>query len=391
MKKIFHVFSLTLASSLLAIGAWAQKVNVTTAYNEMRDGDFVEAREYIDKAIEDPKTKAEEKTWRYRGLIYNGLADSEEANIPKAEAINEAIESFKKAIELDEKEKWLQENRTGLAKAQNKAVNMGIEAYNAKEYGKARDLFVMGELAAADLGVVDTLAMYNAGLAAEQAGDLEGAIEQYEKAIGVGYLGPKMYLYTANIYQKKDDQEGYLNIVQEGRSHYPENADLIVYELNYYLRNQKFAEAKENLKLAIEKEPENKQLHFSLGVVHDNLGETEKAEAAYKRALELDPNYFDAVYNLGALYFNKGVEMNSAANEIEDNQEYAAEKERVKEVFVKALPYLEKAHELQPDDRGAIASLTQLYALMDKTDKYMEMKAKLEGEGAGQESGGNNE
>ncbi len=380
MKRNFKIFSVTVATFLISIGAFAQKVNVTTAYNKMRSENFTEARSYIDKATEDSKTMNEEKTWRYRGLIYNGLAESEDPEMERSKAVEEAIRSFKKAIELDEKESWTQENRQGLAIAQAKAVNLGIEAYNDQNYDLAKRYFLDGEKAAIDLGVVDTLALFNAGLAAEQAGDMETAIVQYEKAIDVGYLGPKMYVYTANIYQKQDDQEGYLDIVQKGRNDYPDDADLIVYELNYYLRNQKFEEAKGNLKLALEKEPNNKQLHFSLGVVHDNLGETDKAEASYKSALEIDPDYFDAVYNLGALYFNRGVEMNNAANEIKDNQAYAKEKERVMDVFKEALPYLERAHELQPEDRSAIGSLTQLYALMGKNDKYMEMKNLLEGE-----------
>ena len=380
MKRKFNIFSVTLAASLMSLGAFAQKVNVTTAYNKMRSEDFAEARTYIDKAIEDERTKNEEKTWRYRGLIYNGLADAEDPGMERSKAVEEAIRSFNKAIELDDKKSWTQENRQGLAIAQSKAVNLGIQAYNEQNYDLAKRYFIDGEKAAADLGVVDTLAIYNAGLAAEQAGDLETTLQQYRKAIDLGYLGPRMYVYTANIYQKKDDQEGYLEIVQQGRKVYPEDADLIVYELNYYLRNQKFEEAKESLNLALGKEPNNKQLHFSLGVVHDNLGETDEAEASYKKALEIDPDYFDAVYNLGALYFNRGVEMNNAANEIQDNQAYAKEKERVMDVFKEALPYLEKAHQLQPDDRSAIASLTQLYALMGKNDKYMEMKKLLEGE-----------
>src|SRR5690606_35344213 len=116
----------------------------------------------------------------------------------------------------------------------------------------------------------------------------------------------------------------------------------------------------------------------SLGVVLDNLSKPEEAEQSYLRAIELDPEYFEAIYNLGILHFNKGVEMNNAANDIKDNKKYEAEKERVKGVFRQALPYLEKAHNLNPDDREGIASLVQIYALLGETEKYTEMKARLE-------------
>ncbi len=204
------------------------------------------------------------------------------------------------------------------------------------------------------------------------------ALSQYRKATEINYLGAKMYLYMANLYQRQEDTEGYLAIIQEGRKAYPEDADLIVYELNYYLQSKKFDEAKNNLLLAIEKEPDNKQLYFSLGVVYQELGNTEEAVKAYEKAIEIDPEYFDAVYNLGAFYFNNGVEMNNAANEIEDNKAYEAKRAEAKEEFQKGLPHLEKAHQLDPADLGAMASLQQLYALLQMTDKYQEMKAKLD-------------
>jgi tetratricopeptide (TPR) repeat protein len=374
MKRTLILLSLI----LIAGSSFAQSAKRVSAYNYMKDGEFLKAKEPIDEAILDEKTGVDDKTWRYRGQIYAGLAQNDYEGIDKAEAIKTSIESYQKSMELDVKEKWKQENLTGLAQAQNLAVNMGIAAYNESKYSEAAKLFLVGEAAAANLGVVDTLALYNGGLAAEQAEDFETALKQYRKATEIGYLGAKMYLYMANIYQRMEDQEGYLAIVKEGREAYPEDADLIVYELNYYLQNQKFEEAKNNLLLAIEKEPDNKQLYFSLGVVYDNIGNPEEAIKAYKKAIEIDPDYFDAAYNLGAFYFNRGVEMNNEANEIDDNDKYKAKREEAKAEFSKGLPHLEKAHELDPSDMGAMASLQQLYATLNMTEKYQEMKDKLE-------------
>jgi tetratricopeptide (TPR) repeat protein len=361
------------------MGAMAQSAKVVSAYNTMKSGEFDKAKDYIDAAITHEKTMGDEKTWRYRGEIYYGIAASDaDFGVDKVTAINEAIKSYNKALELDIKEKWVDESRSGLGNAQVLAVNMGIVAYNEANYTQARDVFKIAADAAEDLGAFDTLSVYNGGLAAEQAEDYDAAVERYMRCTDVGYLGPKMYLYIANIYQKTEQPDKFLEIVQAGRVKYPEDSDLIVYELNYYLRNNKYEEAENNLKLAIEKEPNNKQLHFSLGVVYDNLGRKEDALAAYSKAIEIDPEYFDAVYNLGAMYFNEGVEMNNAANEIEDNKAYAAKREEAKAVFREAKPHLEKAHELDPTDLGAMSSLSQLYALLGETEKYTEMKAKLE-------------
>lgn len=374
MKRILFFLFL-----IAGTGAMAQSSKVVSAYNSKKDGDYKKALEYIDEATANEKTMADPKTWVYRGQIYQLIVLSEDDfGVDKVTAIKEALASFAKAKKLDSKDKWQEDITSGNSSMRIFANNLGIQAYNEQDFENARDFFLIGEEAAATAGEFDTLAVYNAGLAAEQAGDVKTAIEQYQKAADAGYLGANMYLYMANLYQKEEMTDEYLAIVKKGRKIYPENSDLIVYELNYYLRNNKYEEAENNLKLAIEKEPDNKQLHFSLGVVYDNLGRRDDAKMAYEKAIEIDPNYFDAVFNLGAMYFNQGVEMNNAANDITDNKKYNAARAEAKKVFEQARPFLEKAHELDPTDASAIVSLSQLYALTGENDKYKEMKAKEE-------------
>lgn len=374
MKRILFILSIFVTTGLMA-----QSSKVVSAYNSMKDGEYAQALEYINAAKDNEKTMDDAKTWVYRGQIYQQIGASEEDfGVDKKEAVKEALASFEKAKELDTKERWVDQTKLGYAQAQNLAVNSGIIAYNEKQYEDSRDFFLMGADAGTTLGIFDTLAVYNAGLAAEQAGDYQTAIEQYQKAANANYMGAKMYLYMANLYEKQEMPEKYLEVIKQGRIAYPDDADIIVYELNYYLRNNKFEEAENNLKLAIEKEPNNKQLHFSLGVVYDNLDRRDEAKAAYEKAIAIDPDYFDPTFNLGAMYFNQGVEMNNAANEITDNKKYNAAREDAKKVFEQARPYLERAHELEPTDLSAISSLAQLYAMTGENDKYTEMKAKEE-------------
>lgn len=374
MKNVLAIIFAT-----ATVVASAQSAKVVSAWNTKESGEFDKARGYIDEAITNEKTMVDEKTWRYRGLIYQQIAVSEEDfGVDRKTALEESIKSFAKAKELDDKNKWSTEINQGYAQNQALAVNFGIAAYNEQNYPEARDFFILGADAAKNIGNFDTLAVYNAALAAEQDKDMENAAKYYMQAAESGYLNGKPYLYLANMYERSEMTDEYLATVKKGRANYPDDADLIVYELNYYLRNGKFEEAENNLKLALEKEPNNKQLHFSLGVVYDNLGNADKAVESYIKALEIDPVYFDATYNLGALYFNQGVEMNNKANDIKDNKAYDKARSDAKAIFTKAQPYLEKAHELDATDKGAMASLTQLYALVGETEKYTVMKAKLE-------------
>ncbi len=372
MKHIVYILGIFLASQ-----AVAQNASVVTAYRYKTSGEFDKALEAIEPATTHEKTATKEKTWRYRGDIYLGLAQGD-YEVNKVEALQQAYESYVKAKEYDTKESWLQEITVGFNEVRIASLNAGVDAFTAEKYADARDLFLVSGNVGAELGIVDTLAFYNGGLAAEQAGDFQNAAELYERTAGTGYLEGKMYLYIANVYNKMENDEQYIATLKKGRELYPSDPDLIIYELNYYLGRGEFDKAENNLKLAVEQEPDNKQLFFSLGVVYDNLKRKEDAIKAYERAIEIDPDYFDALYNLGAMYFNEGVEMNNAANEIKDNKKYDAARAEAKKVFEKAKPYLAKAHEIDETDMGALVSLSQVYALLGENEKYTAIKAKLD-------------
>ena len=89
----------------------------------------------------------------------------------------------------------------------------------------------------------------------------------------------------------------------------------------------------------------------------------EEAISAYLKAIEVKADYFDANYNLGALYFNQAVQGINAANDMwkprMTNKEAAAQKKLetdAKELFNTAKPYLEAAFAINPEDLQTIRS-----------------------------------
>ncbi|HNU58251.1 MAG TPA: hypothetical protein PKN30_16805, partial [Flavobacteriales bacterium] len=97
---------------LVSVGLSAQNANVVSAYNYMQDGELAKAVEYIEPAILDAKTGANEKTWRYRGDIYRLIVMGEDAALKSQfpEAMDKAVESYLKANELDTKGSYKTEN-----------------------------------------------------------------------------------------------------------------------------------------------------------------------------------------------------------------------------------------------------------------------------------------
>ena len=58
---------------------------------------------------------------------------------------------------------------------------------------------------------------------------------------------------------------------------------------------------------------------------------------------------------------------------------------KANDVFILAVPYFERAHEVKPDDVSTLQTLQTLYALMKEYDKVEEVKGKLEALGVTEE------
>jgi tetratricopeptide (TPR) repeat protein len=97
------------------------------------------------------------------------------------------------------------------------------------------------------------------------------------------------------------------------------------------------------------------------------------AVAAYQRALELDPGNYGANYNLATLYYNRGVyniQRISAEDDIPGIQRI---QEVSREFFQQALPYMLKAHDMNPTRRETLLGLEGIYySLQDheSSDKF---------------------
>ena len=109
------------------------------------------------------------------------------------------------------------------------------------------------------------------------------------------------------------------------------------------------------------------------------MGKFEEAENYYKKAIELNPDYFDANYNLGALYVNQAIEISKAANELPLNEEkkYKELKDQETELLRKSLPYIEKADSLQPNDQYTLRSLKDIYTRLGMMDKLKSINERL--------------
>lgn len=162
--------------------------------------------------------------------------------------------------------------------------------------------------------------------------------------------------------------------------------------MSYLLIADRSAEAEEIVKLALQRDPENAVLYSVLGSLYDGKANPKEgaapaeaemnkwydmAEGAYKTSIEKDPQFFDSYFNIGVLYNNRAAFEYEKCNAIKSDSEYMKCKKVADELYLKAQPYFEQAHELRADDVQTIQQLMKLYAKTSDQAKYDAMKAKL--------------
>jgi len=389
MKRTTILFVLLFAVSC----AFAQKGKVTSALSYKESGKLDKAVEAIEETIDasNPKTEGSvtwPRTWEVRGEIYQAVFQSKDENYKKlsADPLTVAYDSYMKALQLDDKDRFSKSVKIKLTLLIGDLTNQAVAGFNEEAYEKAMKSFEqimaieqLPVYKADDPNAVDTVIIFNAGLAAYNAQKYDKAIEYYKEAAKYKYNGAKTYSLIANSYFQKKDTVGALQVLQDGLKEYSDNGILLVEVINVYLNANKIDAAMKYLDIAIAQDPKNASYFFAQGTLYDKLQKPEEAAASYLKAIEYKEDYFDAYYNLGALYYNKGVKQVDVANLVPSNQpdKYEVEKDKADVEFKKAIPYMEKAHEINPTDKFTLESLKTLYYRLKMLDKHAEIIEKM--------------
>lgn len=383
MNKIVFL-ALTIAVS---INVSAQKSNVQNAYKSLKKDKIPEAIEYIELAAKNEATSNDVKMHNYRGLIYFEVHSNPEYRSLDKMAILKCANSWQAMYNHPKVGKWFDDDliNSNITKAGVGLYNKGIELYTKKDfdnskllYNKIFDLFPLDESKSLSRSNVTKEAVnLNLYYACAAQGDLSGSKVYLQELIDASYQDPQIYAYMSEIYEREDNTEKALAIIKEGREYFDTDVNLIISELNFYLASEDFVKAEELLRVAVKEDPNNEKLFFALGTSYDKLGDFDKALEAYKEAVDIDPDYYDANYNLGIMCYNKGGLLNNEANNTRDFDKADAIKAKAESIMLKGLPYMEACYRLQPDDKNILIVLKELYYRNGDDLKYKEVSDKL--------------
>lgn len=191
----------------------------------------------------------------------------------------------------------------------------------------------------------------------------------------------ELYEVTATLLfeQKKYDEAAALS--DEGLKKFPNNQSLSQVQSNSYFKSGKTDEFVNNLKAKIAKNPADKESLYNLGVMQSkDPAKQADAEATYKKLVELDPKYPNALNNL--VFTIIGEDDSKSINEYKDLKKAgkidAANKvlELRRARFQRALPYAEQMYQADPNNKEVVSLLKGMYMTTQNTAKYNEFKAK---------------
>ena len=271
------------------------------------------------------------------------------------DALEGAVDAYKKAYEVDLKKSKLKDITEGLANVSKKYLDEGMNRYMLNDLVGASVLFEKAaETSAVEpLAKVDTTALYNAGFTALVSKDLERAKKFFEKCLEVGYYyeGGEVFAKLADVYNQLGDKEKSAEVLEMGFTKFPQSQSILIGLINYYLESNKdtdrlfvlIDEAKKN-------EPDNASLYYVEGNIYNELGDKENAVNSYYKCAEINPDYEYGYIGAGVMFYNMAIEILDKAQNEFDDAKYNALLSQCEEVLTKALDPFEKAFNVTKDE-----------------------------------------
>ncbi|MFN7593571.1 MAG: tetratricopeptide repeat protein [Bacteroidota bacterium] len=381
MRKIM----LSSALLLFSLASFAQKHQVVSAYNYLKNNELNEAKAAIDEAAKNEQTIGLAKTWVYRGQVYSAIALDTTGTYNVPDALDISLSSFKEGGKLDTKKEFEEDISRGVEGIAFMNFNRGVIPYNNKEFELALKHFNAVSEAydflnqTYNLGIVDTTAMFYGAFAATGCRKYDIAKNKYETLLSANHKKPEIFQGLEVIALSMGDTLLALQYIEQGRTMFPDNNQLMFDELNIYLAQNKTQEVLNKLKDAIAKNPSSVELNYVLGNKYDsNLKDTANAIKYYEAALKIKPDFFDALYSAGALYYNQAVNINDVMNKLGYDQA-SQKKYNILEVerdkmFSRALPYFERAYAVDASDKDTKSALREIYTRLKMDDKLSNIK-----------------
>ena len=334
-----------------------------------------------DKALETLQAEVQKNPKSDEGYYLMGTVYSE------LDQIDAMIESFDKSLAISNKfansineyraYQWANNYNRGVSLFQ-RGNNTADDDSSKMYYDMAIESYNKAVILEPDSGVTFrnlAFVYLTTGKTLESVEPLKKLIELEKAEEGYQYLGEVYYSLGSNKMSEfkndgiKEDSimaMDYYNkgimTLEEGLKMYPGNSEMLNASTNSYIGAGRINEAITSAKSLVEKEPDNAVYHYNYGVLLLNVEKYEQAEAELLKAIKLDPEYENAIYNLGVTYVKWGTALNKEA------EAQGVISEDYKKKYELAIPHLENVVEKDPTNVQIWELLGKVYSVLGMQD-----------------------
>ncbi|MFM2010035.1 MAG: hypothetical protein RLZZ479_426 [Bacteroidota bacterium] len=415
-----------LASALLiSVATFAQKDQIKAAEKALKAGNAQEAITILQgaEAASAAAPDAEKAQFQFvKANAHLALATKNENTDANLSAAAKAYQEVLSIEKTSGKVKFSAQASTSIIDVKYKLINAAIADSKAEKHAagakKLYDAYLLDKK--------DTINLYYAASTYVNAKEYETAYNAYDELKKLNYSGKGTNFYAVNKINgeeqffptaKERDQmvklgthekprtedipskrgEIFKNMalilvqngkvaeakkaVAEARAANPDDKSLVLTEANLYLDTKDYDTYKKLITEVLAQSPNDADLVFNLGVISYNAKNLVEAEKYYKRAIEIKPDYVNAYLNLAILKLDADKklfeEIQKLGNSEKDNKRYEVLKKQREAVFTSALPYLEKASELDGTNEEVKGTLLSVYRALEMTEKAKALKAKM--------------
>ena len=259
----------------------------------------------------------------------------------------EAAKAYHKAFELGAKEKDVAPKMKEISEFY---YNDAFTAYSLGNLAKASDLFK----GAAEVSVLapcaepNNDAFYNTAFTALATKNYPRAEEYYNKCIERGhFMDGNVYASLSEVALANADTLKAKTLLATGLTAYPNNASILTNLINLYLSTKedpaKIVELLDEAKKAM---PDNASLYYVEGNIYTGIKNYEKADAAYNKALEIQPGYDMAYYGLATTLLKRGEDLVDQMNalDVREWKKYDEMKVQLDNIYKSALVPFENCY-----------------------------------------------
>lgn len=258
---------------------FSQKDEIKAAEKALKGGDTAGAKTALEGAastIDAADEKLQAQYYALKGNVYSDLAQKGDAS-----AFQPAIDAYNKVISVEEasgKEKYTTVARQKLAQITGDLVNAAVEDNNNQKFTEAAKKLYLGY----KLSPTDTIYLYYAASSAVNGQDYENALAYYNELKELDYDGSGVTYTAVNV------ESGEVETMDKS------TRDLYVKAGTHKDPNE-------------ERSPSKKpEIVKNIALIYQQLGDNEKALAAYSDARSENPDDVNLVLGEANLYYSMG-------------------------------------------------------------------------------------